>query len=762
LSVLALGLVSIPAIAQDDPFGAPAARPAAGAAPASGAQRPVPDLRSLLPSLEHDPIVRSFRALPPKSPEDYGRGLVQLFRIGRWDVIQEWLNELQAAPWSPAQKAALFRAGQADVWLRMSGGDSPLPADQRMWLSGLTELAAEQASSPARLRETISRIASDSPVQRQRAANELLTAGETGTVELVQMVASGQIELPPDYVAELLRASPEPAYAAVRAVMQSADHQVRGRMLPLLPRLPKEVTLPELVAEALQTDGSPLSATASSLLTRMGQPVSEHPAARLLWLGQQLESEVSEAQRQRLLPASSPPDSFVWEVPAVATWRWNDQEQSLEQAPLPPDLARYARALELAKLWLRADGFQGRQAPLAMALVLEEAFRRQNGLLVTEPLDGLNPWLVGESADELPSTLLSAAWDVADRQHWLGASLRLTQALGIITGAESSAAAGARQRLESALLAPHPAVRSTAVVALAENQLSGDGPVSSRWTDGLIEMLSWQAQPVALVVGRDPLLRQRAVDTLASAQISSLAVSSAKQALGMLDASAPIEMVLLVDQVSDMKLGPLVERVRQYPRAASLPIGIIDGLDVSGVTNSSGIAHLSWVGQAAGQEQRWLGPLKNVATLWLEPADRLYLAALAGRMLSQLASSQQAAARAGLHRCEEQLVALMSNPLLASEAIDAVTALATPRSQRELLNLVCETYQPEMIRRRAAQRFDRSVQQYGVKLNGQDILAQYQRYNLQGPSDPLLAELLGTALDTIESVTLPVGESDRS
>ncbi len=762
MSVLALGLVSIPAIAQDDPFGAPAARPAAGAAPASGAQRPVPDLRSLLPSLEHDPIVRSFRALPPKSPEDYGRGLVQLFRIGRWDVIQEWLNELQAAPWSPAQKAALFRAGQADVWLRMSGGDSPLPADQRMWLSGLTELAAEQASSPARLRETISRIASDSPVQRQRAANELLTAGETGTVELVQMVASGQIELPPDYVAELLRASPEPAYAAVRAVMQSADHQVRGRMLPLLPRLPKEVTLPELVAEALQTDGSPLSATASSLLTRMGQPVSEHPAARLLWLGQQLESEVSEAQRQRLLPASSPPDSFVWEVPAVATWRWNDQEQSLEQAPLPPDLARYARALELAKLWLRADGFQGRQAPLAMALVLEEAFRRQNGLLVTEPLDGLNPWLVGESADELPSTLLSAAWDVADRQHWLGASLRLTQALGIITGAESSAAAGARQRLESALLAPHPAVRSTAVVALAENQLSGDGPVSSRWTDGLIEMLSWQAQPVALVVGRDPLLRQRAVDTLASAQISSLAVSSAKQALGMLDASAPIEMVLLVDQVSDMKLGPLVERVRQYPRAASLPIGIIDGLDVSGVTNSSGIAHLSWVGQAAGQEQRWLGPLKNVATLWLEPADRLYLAALAGRMLSQLASSQQAAARAGLHRCEEQLVALMSNPLLASEAIDAVTALATPRSQRELLNLVCETYQPEMIRRRAAQRFDRSVQQYGVKLNGQDILAQYQRYNLQGPSDPLLAELLGTALDTIESVTLPVGESDRS
>jgi CheY-like chemotaxis protein len=757
---LAVGLVSIPAIAQDDPFGAaPAARPAAGSTPAADGQRPAVDLKSLLPSLEHDPIVRSFRALPPQSPEQYGRGLVQLHRIGRWDVIQQWVNEMQAAPWSPEQKAALYRAGQADVWLRMSGGDSPLPIDQQQWLAALSNLAADQASSPAAIRESIARLASDSPVQRQRAASELLTAGEIGTVELVRTFATGQLELSPASLAELLKASPEPAYAAVRAVMQSENHQVRGRILPVLARLPREVGLPELVAEALRGEHSPLSTAASSLLTRMGQPVSELPAARLHWLGQQLELEVSQAERQRLLDPGTPPDSFVWEVPAVAAWRWNDDQQLLTQVPLPPGLAQHARALELAKLWLRADRFQGRQAPLATALVLEEAFRRHDELLVSEPLAGLTPWLAGPAFDELPSTLLSAAWEVADRHRWLGASLRLTQALGMITATGSAAADGARQRLEAALLASHPAVRSTAVMALAESHLRGDGPVSSRWTDGLIEMLTWQAQPVALVVGRDPLLRQRAVDTLASAQISSLTVSSAKQALGMFDATAPIEMVLLVDQVSDMKIGTLVERVRQYPRAAGLPIGIIEGVDVAGLTSSQGIARLSWVGQASGQEQRWLGPMKSVAELWLEPADRLYLAALAGRMLSQVAASREAVVRAGLHRCEEQLVALTTNPLLASEAIDAVTALATCRSQRELLNLVCETQQPEMIRRRAAQRFNHSVRQYGVKLNGQDILAQYHRYNLQGPTDPLLAELLGGALDTIEAVTLPGEES---
>lgn len=146
----------------------------------------------------------------------------------------------------------------------------------------------------------------------------------------------------------------------------------------------------------------------------------------------------------------------------------------------------------------------------------------------------------------------------------------------------------------------------------------------------------------------------------------------------------------------------------------------------------------------------------------MEPADRLYMAALGGRILSQVATSRDMIERAGLHRCEEQLVALTANPLLASEAIDAVTALATPRSQRELLNLVCEAHQPEMIRRRAAQRFTSSIQRYGIKLNGTDILTQYQRYNLQGPSDPLVAELLGGALDMIESVTLPGEDSERS
>jgi hypothetical protein len=76
--------------------------------------------------------------------------------------------------------------------------------------------------------------------------------------------------------------------------------------------------------------------------------------------------------------------------------------------------------------------------------------------------------------------------------------------------------------------------------------------------------------------------------------------------------------------------------------------------------------------------------------------------------------------------------------------------LATPSSQRALLDLASIGSQPLDVRKAAGAAFRQSVRRFGLRLSPSEIVQQYDRYNKSAQQDKETQRLLAALLDVIE------------
>jgi hypothetical protein len=133
------------------------------------------------------------------------------------------------------------------------------------------------------------------------------------------------------------------------------------------------------------------------------------------------------------------------------------------------------------------------------------------------------------------------------------------------------------------------------------------------------------------------------------------------------------------------------------------------------------------------------------------PAERGQQAAQAIRWLADLSGrDQQVFELAGI---EEVALAAVHTPGMSNDAVTILGNLASPASQRALVELASRWTQPIELRTAAAEGFDQSVRRNGILLTTQEILAQYDRYNASETLDQATQQVLGSILDTIEAPT---------
>jgi hypothetical protein len=77
--------------------------------------------------------------------------------------------------------------------------------------------------------------------------------------------------------------------------------------------------------------------------------------------------------------------------------------------------------------------------------------------------------------------------------------------------------------------------------------------------------------------------------------------------------------------------------------------------------------------------------------------------------------------------------------------------LATPQSQRLLVEVVNQNGRSIADRQAAAAAFDVAVKRRGVLLTKTEILRQYDLYNRSANADAATQQVLGAVLDTIEA-----------
>ncbi len=217
--------------------------------------------------------------------------------------------------------------------------------------------------------------------------------------------------------------------------------------------------------------------------------------------------------------------------------------------------------------------------------------------------------------------------------------------------------------------------------------------------------------------------------------------------------SADTEFVLISGRIRQPIAFDLVQQMRQDPRTAALPIGV-----------------MAEVGDRYRLEQLFAGMSRVFILPRPEQPAEMLAAIKAAAQLSddsfipaKLREGQAAAAldwlaemAAGppeifdVRRYENIVEKALYAPATAAHAAAVLARLGTHSSQRALLNLASRQQQPLDVRQLAAAGFEQSVHRYGVRIAPTEIVAQYDRYNESAKLDKATQQLLGSILDTIE------------
>jgi hypothetical protein len=213
--------------------------------------------------------------------------------------------------------------------------------------------------------------------------------------------------------------------------------------------------------------------------------------------------------------------------------------------------------------------------------------------------------------------------------------------------------------------------------------------------------------------------------------------------------------VLVSDTIDNPPVADFVQRMRMDPTTSELPIGIM-----------SRRQRFSEMQRVAEDDQ--------VAEAFPRPHEIVAVSVVARRLLDLGAGHRvpwEVRARQAseamdhfthlakhsarydfydLMRYQENIQRTLHESAFSQQAAEILGQFGTRDAQLALLTVASQTGGDFALKESAAEAFRNAVKRRGILLNRDEILLQYDRYNLNSQSDAEAQKVLGSLLDTIE------------
>ncbi|MCA9159164.1 MAG: hypothetical protein KDA72_12605, partial [Planctomycetales bacterium] len=558
----------------DNPFGAPdpgaepaspfgvfgqPAQPEATAATASSGGTD-------LPESDPDPIIRLLRESPPQTPAEMADGLTWVVRMKRWDEVRRLLDAISAKKWSLAQLADLADAGGDALWFRLLGDEAALSDEQRKLLHSIATAKVTQARDPVWLDGWIEKLTHPQPGERRLAQLRLRAGGTAAITRLMERLLGSDMATDSKVgwgmLAGTIAEFGDEGAEALRAACLVADPQRAAHVYYGIAEIPGQEFSAEVGAGLASTVLT--SEQRSALAEIVSRRYSKIPTPEAIeqFLAARFATQLADYQQSRT-PSAALVEEVIWRPTAdgttVAPAKGSEEERKLEGLAR---LAAHRLNLTLATTDDLVD---------CTAVALQRAYRVQPMLQPAE-----NQHQVLGKLDHAVATDANYWIRVFDRASDLqmhGGAVRAIQKL-------SQAAAGhyliPLDFLTRLLGDSRPVVRYLALQQIAASNPQQSFGGAEKALQVALEMARLAGGPHALVIGRSSDLRQAAQQQLeqqAAARVTT--ADSARRALLALDGDLPVELVLVVDRVSDESIYELLQRLRGAERSRALPIAVM-------------------------------------------------------------------------------------------------------------------------------------------------------------------------------------------
>ena len=653
------------------------------------------------PAIETNPAVLAALELPREEPRDYFQAIDWLIALGRPELAKPILEELAQLQLTDQQRAALVEEFGSRSMLQLARSDELAPAGAQ-FAEACMAAAAAIANDPQRIAALIEQLSDPSPEVRLAARNDLAATGQAGVAAALEALAretDGGRRLA---IATAVAQMDPLAVSPLLAMLSTNDAALRAEVAAILEYLAPPQAIPFLEAD---------------------------PAAR--------ERELNDAIGRY---SSGTPPFAVDENNQVEIWHWNDATKLLTAARYSADdariiwMARLARALAQ----LRPDNREYQRQAWLLGLEAAGLVGSSQSLLSRIDLSLINEILADALQGNYPHAAIATANELGRRRD---ASVLYTA-----SDQSSPLARAVRHRDRR--------VRFAALAAIMAIDPTSPYPGSSYVPKAIAWFATGQGDRHALVALPTNLAASDLAGMLAAHGLDAEATSRGRDAVDTARETADLEMIFVDMDILQPDVRQVLYELRVLPKTSNVPIAVLAAEGRLEAAERLASEHERVVATSRPHSAETLGRvverLGQLAGPSYVPAQQRAAESLrAIGWLAQLVAGGDSIY--DLHVAAQAIEEALYREETAATAIDALTRLGTPESQRSLLHFASQSTFPMALRSQAAKAFQASVASHGVLLTSNEIYAQYDIYNASEFADAETQAVLGSLLDAIES-----------
>lgn len=704
------------------------------------------------PPPETDPLILAILEVKPTTPEQRVLDIRTLLNLNRFDLAKTYLEELAAALPPPDELARLQARFGSVLFMQMSSQPELQPAGQQVG-EAVMQAADTRVRDTARLTALIAELGNADAGARRTAANQLVQAGPVAIPVLLQAAGTAEATAVQPLIAQILVAIGESCVEPLTLALEAGSASVQAVAANVLGDIGSRRAAPYLVAAALSEAVDP---TAREAASRAAEKILGALPAR--------EAAEQMLQRQlRTFEAAARP-ALDGEPTDATIWTWDAAQQLPVERILPAADAAFLQAARIAHLLHQLDPQQPAHQTLDLVMSLEAAKREQgyDRPVVAATVPALT------AAAQAGSPALEEALTLALRKKLYGAAAATVDALAETgDGSLVKSSDGQPRLLVQSLLSPHRRVQFAAARAILK-LAPADTYAGSSHLPEILGYLMASAGRQRVLIGE----RRTEVARTMAGYFDELGfdadTESQGRALVLRALDNPDYVFALVGAAIDRPAyRELVQILRNDPRTADLPIGIL-----------SGDAHVS---AAAGWD-----PADQLTVAFPPPqnrddvvADTQRMLKLAGRRLlsaeerlreaqfalDAVASLSSEPAKFGfydLRRLERRVQSALDVPSLVAPALQVLGRFGTPNAQQALIDYANGQDRPVVNRQAAVEALRGAVERQGLLLTQVQLQKQYDLYNASETLDQPTQEVLAAILDVIETPARKAAETKKN
>ncbi len=709
-----------------------------------------PDAKAKEPPIT-DPLVKEvLESYSPdtSTPDELVQAVKLILDLRHPRAARPYVAKLAGLMLTDAQWTTLSRKYGPAEFLRMAM-QTELQPDGRAVSDKVLAATERYARDPKRLAGLIDRLKSPSARERAAATAELAYGGEASVNALLAVLADAGRAAEHANIRAALVDLGSHSIEPLTAALETTNAALKAQVIEVLRRLDARDAAVFLLAPAVdpQADRAVKAAAEETLKQWIGRTVTREQAITTL------------ARHARFYYGGGEPKQPDASG-NLTLWQWDAQRNQAVQRTSKALDASLALATRVAADWLALEPRSEEARRIFLTSLLHVA-AYQNGL--ARPL----PAGAGTAHDRAVALGVAAIQDVlihAMAEGRAAAAAAAVRLLGEIGKEDLVQGAGGKPSpLVEAVSHADPRVRFAALEAIMK--LQPKKPFA--WSHIVPQTMAFFAGTTgalqAVVADVNAEQARRMAGLLTELGYEGQIATSARQMVRAAMASPDVALVVFNTSLPYSDADLLIQELRHDARTALMPVALLSlGNDAQRIERLTVKYPRTavWVrtGNAPDMQLQLHRLLSTAGRDFLTLAERQQMARQSLAWLGQLAAQTDSFYDLKAH--EQTIEPALFVADLSAAAADVLATLGTPYAQRTLVNVASAATLPIESRRVAAAAFARSVPRHGLQLTREEFLRQYDRYNASEKVDPATQDVLGSILDTIESVRKQPEKSD--